>query len=209
MDNKKLTPILLFDLGGVIMSIDRMKAVEAFKSLGMADADSFFDPYEQRGAFGLLEAGRITTAQFHDEVRPQFRPGVSDDEIDEGLCKFLLGIPSERLERLAELRRKGYKVYMLSNTNPIMWDRYIIPEFRKLGGELSDYFDGVVTSFEAGVCKPDARIYGYAVKKLGIDPAKTTFFDDGPGNVEAARALGFNALHVTAADDMLKLTSDA
>lgn len=209
MNERKLTPALLFDLGGVIMKIERMNAVKAFEALGMADADSFFDPYMQHGAFGLLEAGQITAARFRDEVRPKFRPGVTDEEIDEALCRFLLGIPRERLERLAELRRKGYKVYMLSNTNTIMWNRDILPEFRKLGGELSDYFDGTVTSFEAGVCKPDARIYDYAVGKLGLDPAQTTFFDDGPANVEAARRLGFKALHVTADEDMMKLTADA
>lgn len=209
MNDKKLTPALLFDLGGVIMNIRREDAVRAFGELGMADADSFFDPYLQRGTFGLLEAGQITSERFREEVRPHFRPGVTDDEIDRALCKFLLGIPDERLERLAELRRKGYKVYMLSNTNPIMWERYIIPEFRKLGGEMSDYFDGVVTSFEAGVCKPDARIFDYAVKKLGIEPAATTFFDDGPANIEAARALGFKALHVTERDNMLALTDNA
>lgn len=209
MNKKRLTPVLLFDLGGVVMNIKRENAVKAFEALGMADADSFFDPYEQRGAFGLLEAGQINPAEFRDEVRPRFRPGVTDDEIDAALCRFLLGIPQERLERLSELRRKGYKVYMLSNTNPIMWERYIVPDFCKLGGEMSDYFDGTVTSFEAGVCKPDARIYEYAAKKLGITPAETTFFDDGPANVEAARSLGFNALHVTDEDDMLKLTADA
>ena len=208
MKENKLTPVLLFDLGGVIMNIERTDAVKAFEALGMADADSFFDPYEQRGAFGLLEAGQITPAEFRDEVRRRFRPGVTDEEMDAALCRFLLGIPPERLERLAELRRKGYKVYMLSNTNPIMWERYIVPDFRKLGGEMGDYFDGTVTSFEVGVCKPDACIYEYALEKFAIKPEETTFFDDGPANVEAARRLGINALHVTPENDMLKLTAD-
>lgn len=208
MTENELTPALLFDLGGVIMTIERMNAVKAFEALGMADANAFFDPYQQRGSFGLLEAGQITPERFRDDVRPRFRPGVTDDEIDEALCKFLIGIPDERLERLSELRRKGHKVYMLSNTNRIMWDRFIIPEFRKLGGEISDYFDGIVTSFEAGVCKPDERIYDYAVKKLGLIPSETTFFDDGPANIEAAEALSFKTRHVTAANDFISLTAN-
>lgn len=209
MKEKKLTPALLFDLGGVIMDIERMNAVKAFEALGMTDADSFFDPYEQHGTFGLLEAGQITPEKFRDDVRQRFRPGVTDDEIDAALCRFLIGIPPERLERLRELREKGYKVYMLSNTNPIMWERYIVPEFRKLGGAMSDYFDGTVTSFEVGVCKPDARIYEYALNKFDIKPEETTFFDDGPANVEAARRLGIHAVHITPENDVLKLTADA
>lgn len=188
------------------MNIERMDAVRAFTDLGMVEANAFFDPYEQTGVFGLLEAGQITAQQFRDAVRPQFRSGVTDGEIDLGLCQFLRGIPSERLQRLADLRRAGHGVYMLSNTNPIMWHAAILPEFEKEGGSLADYFDGTVTSFEAGVCKPDARIFDYACKKLGLDPAKTVFYDDGPSNVEAARALGFGAELVTADDDMLKLT---
>lgn len=206
---RELKPALLFDLGGVIMNIERESAVRAFEALGMADADSFFDPYEQHGAFGLLEAGQITPEEFRAAVRPRFRPGVSDEEIDAALCEFLRGIPAERLERLAELRRKGYGVYMLSNTNRIMWDRYIVPEFRKLGGEMSDYFDGTVTSFEAKVCKPDAKIYEYAAEKLGLEPSQTIFFDDGPANIEAARKLGFGTRHVTDESTMISLTENA
>ncbi|MBD5343210.1 MAG: HAD family phosphatase [Bacteroides sp.] len=202
----KLTPALLFDLGGVIMNIKRECAVKAFEELGMADADGFFDPYEQHGSFGLLEAGQISAAEFRADVRGQFRPGVTDDEIDSALCEFLRGIPAERLERLKELRQKGYKVYMLSNTNPIMWDRYILKEFP---GGLDNYFDGIVTSFEAGVCKPDAKIYDYAIKKLGLNPEETTFFDDGPANITAAEKSGFKTRLIQGDDTMLKLTENA
>lgn len=202
----KLTPALLFDLGGVIMNIKRECAVKAFENLGMADADAFFDPYEQRGSFGLLEAGQITPETFRDDVRRKFRPGVTDEEIDTALCEFLRGIPAERLERLKELRAKGYKVYLLSNTNRIMWDKYILGVFP---GGMDQYFDGIVTSFEAGICKPHKRIYEYAVKKLGLTPSETTFFDDGPANIAAAERLGFQTRLVRGDNTMLTLTDNA
>lgn len=188
------------------MDIDRTRAAKAFERLGMKSAGSFFDPYVQQGLFGLLEEGRISSERFYAEVKPLFSRPVTDDEIARGLCEFLLGIPDERLRRLAELRRAGYKVCMLSNTNPIMWEHFILPEFKKLGGDITDYFDGVVASFEVGCCKPDPRIYRYAVEHLGIDPAATTFFDDGEVNVEGARKCGFNAVHVTADNGFMKLT---
>ncbi len=197
---------LLFDLGGVIMDIDRMRAVRAFDKLGMENADAFFDPYCQRGLFLQLEQGHISPAEFRDAVRPLFSRVVNDDEIDAGLMQFLIGIPVERLERLAALRRAGRRVYLLSNTNPIMWNAFIAEEFGKLGGDISAYFDGGVTSFEAKCCKPDARIYRLAEHKLGLKPEETVFFDDGLTNVEAARALGFKAEHVTAENDFMTLT---
>lgn len=201
-----MTQTLLFDLGGVIMDIDRTQAVKAFEALGMKAADRFFDPYLQRGYFLQLEEGTISPEQFRADIRPLFADEVTDEQIDEGLFKFLLGIPTLRLERLAALRRAGHKVCLLSNTNSIMWHGAILPEFRKLGGEISDYFDGIVTSFNVGCCKPDPRIYLYAIEHLAIDPADTTFYDDGLTNVEAARALGFHACHVTAENDFMKLT---
>lgn len=201
-----MTKNLLFDLGGVIMDIDRNRAVKAFSDLGMADADSFFDPYVQRGLFLQLEQGAITPGQFRTQVRPRFSRYVTDAEMDSALQKFLIGIPAERLERLCRLRAAGHGVYLLSNTNAIMWNGMIADEFRKLGGDVNDYFDGIVTSFEVKMCKPDPRIFEYTVKKTGIVPADTTFYDDGEANVEAARRCGFKAVRVTPTDDFMSLT---
>ena len=198
---------LLFDLGGVIMEIDRLRAVKAFQRLGMADADAFFDPYCQRGLFLQLEQGAITPDEFRNAVRPLFSQAISDSEIDDGLMQFLIGIPAERLQRLQALRQSGCRVFLLSNTNAIMWNAFISSEFRKLGGDFSTYFDGGVTSFEAKCCKPDSRIYRIAAEKLGLNPSETVFFDDGMANVEAARALGFQAEHVTADNDFMTLTA--
>lgn len=197
----------MFDLGGVIMDIDRSRAVKAFEALGMADADSFFDPYLQRGHFLLLEQGLVTPEQFRADIRPLFSRPVTDAEIDRGLDRFLIGIPAARLERLKALRDAGHGVYMLSNTNPIMWNGFILSEFRKRGGEVDSYFDGIATSFEAKICKPDPRVFEYALAKFGIDASDTTFYDDGEANVEAARAVGISAEHVTPQRDFMTLTA--
>lgn len=202
-----MTSDLLFDLGGVIMDIDRNRAVRAFAKLGMADANAFFDPYRQRGYFLQLEQGSLTPERFRDVIRPLFSRPVTDEEIDAGLFEFLCGIPTERLNRLASLRADGHGVYLLSNTNAIMWEGNIIPEFRKLGGSIADYFDGVITSFEVGCCKPDPRIFHMAVDRFGLNPADTTFFDDGAANVEAARLLGFRAELVSAQNNFMELTA--
>lgn len=36
--------------------------------------------------------------------------------------------------------------------------------------EIDDYFDGIVTSFEAKCYKPEPEIFDYVVKRLGIAP---------------------------------------
>lgn len=42
---------LIFDFGGVIAPISREQAVEAFRQLGVADADQRLDKYHQTGIF--------------------------------------------------------------------------------------------------------------------------------------------------------------
>lgn len=186
---------LLFDLGGVIMDIRREDCVEAFKALGMENPDLWLGVYGQKGPFLALEKGEIDADEFHRQVRPMFAPGVTDAQIDEAFCQFLTGIPTHRLEALRELR-KHYGIYLLSNTNPIMYHSRIAEEFRKEGLEMADYFDGRVESFEAKCYKPDAEIFRYTAEHCGIDPAETLFFDDSMANVEAARRCGYQAAHV-------------
>lgn len=187
---------LLFDLGGVIMDIKRDNCIAAFKRLGFPDPERYLNDYEQRGFFRDIEAGQITPEQFYAEVRKHIPAGVTDAQIAEAFNAFLVGIPEDRLYALRRLR-EHYRVYMLSNTNPIMWEGDIRRQFAKLGHDVDYYFDGTVTSFEAGVCKPDRRIFEFAVRKLGIDPASTLFLDDSRANCDAAAALGFKTAHVT------------
>ncbi len=181
---------LLFDLGGVIMDIDRMRCVEAYRRLGMVRPEDFLGDYAQKGPFMLIESGTISADEFRSEMRKFLPTDVTDRQIDNAFFEFLIGIPRHRLEEL-RLLRMSHKIYMLSNTNPIMWDGKIADEFRQEGLEREDYFDGMVTSFEAKSMKPDRRIFEYAIDKFGIDPAETLFFDDSQANLDAAARLGF------------------
>ncbi len=199
---------LLFDLGGVIMDLDRDRCVRAFERLGMKDADDFLGVYGQKGAFLALESGKIDADEFHRQVRPMIdRPEVSDEEIDNAFNEFLVGIPVARLEALRALR-KDYKIYLLSNTNPIMINSRIAEEFRKEGSEMADYFDGIFTSYEAGCCKPGKEIFDYTEREGHIKPDETLFFDDSQANVDAARSYGFNAVLVKPGDEFKNLLDE-
>lgn len=190
---------LLFDLGGVIMDIERMRAVRSLEAIGLANAGQILGEYSQQAEFAQLEQGDITAAQWRDAIRkhlPDNGLDISDAQIDGAFMDFLIGIPRHRLEELIELR-KNYRIYLLSNTNPVMWDAKIKEEFKQIPGKTRrDYFDGIVTSFTARALKPSAAIFRYAEKTLGIKPEETLFFDDSEANCQAARALGWNAVRV-------------
>ena len=186
---------LLFDLGGVIMDIRRENCIESFKRLGMEDPGQFLGEYVQAGPFGALESGQITPEKFRSELRRYLPASTTDEQIDSAFGDFLIGIPRHRLEQLRELRKK-YKIYLLSNTNPIMWANGIANAFKQEGGEITDYFDGMVKSFEAGVMKPAPEIFNQVVRKFGIRPEETVFIDDSASNTRAAEALGFKTVTV-------------
>lgn len=186
---------LLFDLGGVIMDIKRNNCVEAFRLLGLEDPNKYFGEFGQKGPFGQIEQGLISPALFHREIREMLPETVTDAQIDAAFNKFLIGIPVERLRQLQLLRQK-YSINLLSNTNIIMWESKIAEEFRKDGLNVNGYFDGIVTSFEAKLLKPDPEIFLYAADKLGIKPEETLFLDDSAENVEFAKGVGFQGAQV-------------
>jgi len=188
---------LLFDLGGVIMNIDRLECIRAFKEIGMPHPEELLGDYGQKGPFLALERGEITPDEFRTQLRQYLECDVTDESIDEAFCRFLTGIPVERLHAIEELRRRGFMTYLLSNTNAIMWKRYILPEFKKDGHDINHYFDGIITSFEVKAYKPEREIFHAAIDQLGIKADETLFFDDSQANLDGALPLGFKTALVT------------
>lgn len=186
------------------MNIEKDRCVHAFERLGLPDAASYFGEYSQKGPFMLIEEGNISTDDFHRDLRRDIGRDVTDGEIDDAFCQFLIGIP---LRRLADLRRlrEHYGIYLLSNTNIIMWQSKIKDEFTHEGLTREDYFDGIVTSFDARALKPAEKIFRYAAETLGIQPSETLFLDDSQRNLDAAAALGFHTLLVPPGSEFIDL----
>jgi 2-haloacid dehalogenase len=92
------------------------------------------------------------------------------------------------VEVLADLRRAGVPCFALSNM-----EAETFPLRRARFAFMRD-FDGWVISGLEGVAKPDPAIFDLLLSRHGLDPARTAFIDDNPGNVAAARQLGVQAI---------------
>ena len=196
---------LMFDLGGVIMNIRREDCVQAFKRLGMKNPDEFLGEYSQSGPFAAIENGSSTPEKFRDDVRAIIGDAsIADADIDHAFGEFLKGIPAYRLEALRKLK-KNFNLYLLSNTNPIMWADGIARNFAQEGKDVNFYFDGIERSYKAGCMKPDARIFRDAEQRFGIRPEETIFLDDSQANCGAAAALGFKAICVHPGCEFMEL----
>lgn len=186
---------IIFDLGGVLMDLDKQACIDAFKRLGYDDIEQLLGNYSQKGTFMELEKGSITPEEFRNRIRREIGRAVTDRQIDDAFCAFLVDIPDYKLDMLQELK-KNYRVLMLSNTNAIMMEVMKEGVFRKQGLDVYAYFDQLYLSYQMGVTKPDRKIYDLLIADSRICPEETLFFDDSQVNIEMGSSVGFRT-HLT------------
>lgn len=98
---------------------------------------------------------------------------------------------------IAELRRAGKRVAMLSNMPADLG-----LALRSKTDRLS-VFDHVTLSCDVGAVKPDAVIYEQCLDGIGTAPERTLFLDDRIANVQGAEVLGMRAIQFVDRDDVL------
>lgn len=182
---------IVFDLGGVIMTLDPAEALRRFKALGLSDAERYLDSYTQSGIFGNLEEGKIAAEDFRSKLSSLTGHELTFDECKHAWLGYRKDVPQRNLDLLKELRAKGYRLILLSNTNPFMMDWALSSEFDGEGSSLNDYFDALYLSYRLGIMKPAPDFFRQVLDNENILPEETFFVDDGPRNVEAAGKLGF------------------
>lgn len=185
---------IIFDLGGVIMTIDQNEALRRFKALGLEDAEHWLDPYTQTGIFGDVEEGKITAEDFRRELSALVGRELSFEECRHAWLGYRKEVPERNLEVLRRLREDGYRLVLLSNTNPFMMSWGLSGDFDGKGKSLNDYFDSLYLSFRLGVMKPDPEFFKKVMEGEALQPGESLFVDDGPRNVEAAAMLGLHTL---------------
>jgi HAD superfamily hydrolase (TIGR01509 family) len=89
---------------------------------------------------------------------------------------------------LEELHAAGHEMHALSNY-PV-WYEMIEEKLR-----LSRYLQWSFVSCRTGVRKPDPQAYLQAAEMLDVSPGDCLFIDDRIRNVEAAQAVGMDAIH--------------
>lgn len=181
---------IVFDFGGVIADLDKQKAVEAFKSLGIQEAEKYLDPYLQSGAFLEVENGKTDAAGFIAAMQELSGRELSFAQVQDAWLAFITGISRKKLDYILSLRDRHYNTYLLSNTNPFIMD-WACSERFPWGLPLDAYFDKMYFSYKAGFTKPDERIFKYMLEDSGIKPDETLFVEDGKANIDTAGKLGF------------------
>lgn len=184
---------IAFDLGGVVVALSYEQAVKRFEELGLKDARQRLDAFEQRGIFGDLESGRITAEDFRRELSVLIGRELTMEECGTAWQGYVDHVPERNLKALLSLRARGYKVCLLSNTNPFIM-QWASNDFDGEGRPISDFFDALYLSYECQVMKPRREIFEMMLRGQESLPEETLFVDDGPRNVETASAMGMHTL---------------
>lgn len=181
---------LIFDLGGVIITLAPEEALRRFKSLGLENAEEQMDAYTQMGIFGQLEEGKISAEAFREELSRQVGREVTYDECRHAWLGYVKEVPQRNLDALLRLRSEGYRLILLSNTNPFMMSWVRSPEFDGHGHSIDYYMDACYLSYQLGVMKPSTQFFHEVLMAEKIMASESLFIDDGPRNVATASQMG-------------------
>lgn len=186
---------ILFDMGNVIIDIDISLTHRAFARMAQLDNVTADELFRAKAFFRHFETGEVSELEFRTMMKREFA-GADwvDKAIDEAWCALLLDMPKERLDLIAALGKK-YRVFLLSNTNPIHV-REITRRAAALGVDFSGLFERLFLSSEMGKMKPDPAIYRQVLAEAGLIPQETLFVDDNLDNVLAAGTLGIQTIHL-------------
>jgi putative hydrolase of the HAD superfamily len=185
---------IVFDFGGVVF---RWQPHELMRRTLPAHApddasahalvERFFENY--RGDWGQFDRGTIAVPELAGRIAT--RLGLSVGEV----LAVIDAVPAElqpqagTVDLLHRLHANGHAIYYLSNM-PAPY-----AEFLERGHPFFERFTDGVFSSRVHLNKPEPEIFELAIRRFGIDPARTVFIDDMVGNVQEARAQGWQAIH--------------
>ena len=197
---------IIFDLGNVLVKLNPEGCIGAFKAIGMGELVDSNPQSEGMKLMSKLGVGMITTEEFCEAARQLTGTDVTNEEIIAAANKMLVEIPDEKKERLLQLKKAGYRLFLLSNTIDIHWGYCVEHLFPYQNYGVEDYFEHCFLSQRMHLAKPNARIYEEVIRQANIHPDETLFIDDLKENCEAAEKLGIHTFQNVKFDDWLALT---
>ncbi|OGD92099.1 hypothetical protein A3D81_00685 [Candidatus Curtissbacteria bacterium RIFCSPHIGHO2_02_FULL_40_17] len=176
---------IIFDLGGVLFTDGSEMFINAIcKKYGL---DREITREAITGEIGSqYRESKITRDEFWEMVREKLNIENKADKLEQMWLNCYKLIEGTK-EIILELSKK-YKVYYLSDNVKERADW-----LNKRYGYLK-WFAGGVFSHEAGVRKPNIRIYKLVLKKSSTKPKETIYIDDKLWCLKPARKIGIKTI---------------
>jgi len=174
---------LVFDLGNVIVPFDN--DVLHARVIGRCSAPNAAERLPSIAHSRRYGTGEKSIADLHQTLVEDL--GYCGDWptfVDDWTCHLTLD--AGMLDLVEQLAGR-HRVLLFSNINQEHWDRALEMSAGRIG-KIEAYL-----SHEIGDLKPAISSFNTVARLAKIDPARSIFFDDLPGNVAAAREAGFQA----------------
>ena len=186
-----MKPVLIFDLGKVLVDFDYSIAADKITARCTRPPENLHSFLGTSPLLIQYECGQIARRKFFEAIRDFTGFQGTAEEFGGFFAEIFSEIPP-MIALHSELRRRGFKTYLFSNTNDLA-----IEHIRRDFPFFAD-FDGYIFSYEVGALKPDAKIYEALESMTGKRGAESLYIDDRPENIAAGAARGWRTvLHET------------
>jgi HAD superfamily hydrolase (TIGR01509 family) len=186
---------IIFDLGNVLISFrpEEFLDINGFQeNAKKAIINEIFRSREWR----MLDNGDITTREAIEGIAA--KSSLKTEEIASvfNLRTRIMFPLTENTKLLPALRKRGFKLYYLSNFPDDIFD-----EVHKKY-DFFRHFTGGIISARVHASKPDLKIFRILLEKYSLSADESLFIDDSEPNVNAAESFGIKALHIHVPEDL-------
>ncbi len=188
----------IFDYGGVLVFHQTDEDQAAMANIAKIPREQFTELYwAERIEY---DKGSVSGVEYWEQIARTAGVKLNASQIQDLTdrdTESWMNYDAVMWDWIAELRRAGKRVAMLSNMPADLG-----LALRSRTDRLS-VFDQVTLSFDVGAVKPDAVIYEQCLEGIGTAPERTLFLDDRIANVQGAEVLGMRAIQFVDRDDVL------
>ena len=101
---------------------------------------------------------------------------------------------------LSEVKKKGHRIFVLSNTSKVFYDL-----LEEQLSPIKELLDGFVLSCDIKAIKPDLAMFEEILDKYQLDPTNCVFLDDIEDNTIAAEKLGIKSYQIKKRSDVVDI----
>lgn len=190
-----MTRAVVFDFGAVLFQWQPLRLLQQCVPELATDetaarrlAAQIFESFTPDSDWARFDLGLVAEVELAERIAQ--RIGASAEQVR----RVIDAIPphlqpqAPTVALLKRLKAAGHRLFYLSNMPHPYADH-----LERCNAFVADFQDGIFSA-RVGLMKPNAAIFELAEQRFGLVPADTLFIDDHAGNVEAARARGWQAV---------------
>ena len=191
---------IILDMGNVLLEWDKDKILQGVsdtkKDYLILDKTIF-----QSGLWERLDLGTMTRQELVLKVVSMIG-NTYQKKVEEVIWNWpsYIDIYTEVFPVLSELKKKGYRIFVLSNTSKVFYDL-----LEEQLSPLKELLDGFVLSCDIKAIKPDLAMFKEILDKYQLNPTNCVFLDDIEYNTIAAEKLGIKAYQVKKRSDVVDI----